>query len=49
MAASGVTDVRASVTTGSILIEYDPAKLRQDPELARVEDYIRTHVKKRRG
>ncbi len=49
LAATGVTDVQINLTTGSILIGYDPEKLRQDPALARVEEYIRTHVKKRRG
>ena len=27
--------------------EYDPETLRKDPDLARMEEYIRTHVKKR--
>ena len=46
-AAQGMKSVRTNTTTGSILIEYDPAALRKDPELARMEEYIRTHVKKR--
>ncbi len=45
--AAGMKSVRTNTTTGSILLEYDPAALRQDPELARMEEYIRTHVKKR--
>ena len=45
--AAGMKSVRTNTTTGSILIEYDPATLRKDPELARMEEYIRTHVKKR--
>ncbi len=49
LAATGVTSARVNTTTGSILIEYDPEKLRQNPELARIEEYVRTHVKKRRG
>ena len=46
-AAQGMKSVRTNTTTGSIHIEYDPAALRKDPELARMEEYIRTHVKKR--
>ena len=46
-AASGITGVRANTTTGSVLIEYDPATLRRDPELARMEDYIRAHAKRK--
>ena len=46
-AAAGMKSVRVNTTTGSVLIEYDPATLRKDPELARMEAYIRTHVKKR--
>lgn len=45
--AEGMKSVRTNTTTGSILIEYDPAMLRKNPELARMEEYIRTHVKKR--
>ena len=45
--AAGMKSVRTNTTTGSILIEYDPAALRKDPELARMEEYIRTHAKKR--
>lgn len=45
--AAGMKSVRTNTTTGSILIEYDPEKLRKDPDLARMEEYIRTHVKKR--
>ena len=45
--AEGMKSVRTNTTTGSILIEYDPAILRKNPELARMEEYIRTHVKKR--
>lgn len=45
--AAGMKSVRTNTTTGSILIEYDPETLRKDPDLARMEEYIRTHVKKR--
>ena len=45
--AQGMKSVRTNTMTGSILIEYDPATLRKNPELARMEEYIRTHVKKR--
>lgn len=44
---AGMKSVRTNPVTGSILIEYDPEALRKDPELAKVEEYIRTHVKKR--
>ena len=46
---TGIKSVHASEVTGSILIEYDPEALRRDPELCRAEEYIRTHVKKRKG
>ena len=42
--AAGMKNVRTNTT---ILIEYDPETLRKDPDLARMEEYIRTHVKKR--
>ena len=45
--AAGMKSVLTNTTTGSILIEYDPETLRKDPDLARMEEYIRTHVKKR--
>ena len=45
--AQGMKNVRTNTTTGSILLEYDPAALRKNPELARMEDYLRTHVKKK--
>ena len=45
--AAGLKSVRTNTTTGSIRIEYDPTALRKNPELARMEEYIRTHVKKR--
>lgn len=38
--AAGMKSVRTNTTTGSILLEYDPA-------LARMEAYIGTHVKRR--
>ena len=44
--AAGMKSVLTNTTTGSILIEYDPVTLRKDPDLARMEEYIRTHVKK---
>lgn len=46
-AAQGMKSVRTNTTTGSILLEYDPETLRKNPDLARMEAYIRTHVKKR--
>ena len=45
--AAGMKSVRTNTTTGSILLEYDPAVLRKNPDLARMEEYIRTHVKKK--
>ena len=44
---AGMKSVRTNPVTGSILIEYDPEALRKDPDLAKVEEYIRTHVKKK--
>ena len=40
--------VETSTTTGSILIRYVPERLRANAELAKVEEYIMTHVKKGR-
>ncbi|MFC2768872.1 HMA2 domain-containing protein [Mitsuokella sp. oral taxon 131] len=34
-------------TTGSILIQYEPARLRQNAKLRKVEDYIKTHVRRK--
>ena len=45
--AAGMKSVKTNTTTGSILLEYDPATLRKNPDMARMEEYIRTHVKKR--
>ncbi|MCR5559172.1 MAG: hypothetical protein K6F62_02270 [Schwartzia sp.] len=45
--AAGMKSVRTNTTTGSILLEYDQKILRTNPDLARMEDYIRTHVKKK--
>ena len=45
--AAGMKSVLVNTTTGSILLEYDPEVLRTNPDLARMENYIKTHVKKR--
>ena len=39
--------VETSEMTGSILIRYVPETLRQNAELCKVEDYIRTHVRRK--
>ncbi len=45
--APGMKAVRTNTTTGSILLEYDPAVLRKNPDMARMEAYISTHVRKK--
>lgn len=45
--AAGMKSVLVNTTTGSILLEYDPEVLRTNPDLARMENYIKTHVKKK--
>ena len=39
--------VDTNITTGSILITYEPERLRANAELRRVEDYMRTHARRR--
>lgn len=39
--------VETSTVTGSILIQYEPERLRRKEELRKVELYIMTHVKRR--
>ena len=42
-----LTAVETSMVTGSILIKYEPAVLRKNAELRKVEEYIMTHAKRR--
>ena len=42
-----LSEIKVNPVTGSILIRYTPQLLHSNKELTRVEDYIRTHVKKR--
>ena len=42
-----ISHVETSTVTGSILIQYEPATLRRNAELRKVEEYIMTHVKRR--
>ena len=39
--------VDTNIETGSILITYEPERLRANPELRRVEDYMRTHARRK--
>ncbi|WP_232219225.1 HMA2 domain-containing protein [Anaerovibrio sp. RM50] len=39
-------EVKVNEVTGSILILYTPQKLRANKELIRVEEYIKTHVRR---
>ena len=39
--------VDTNIATGSILITYEPERLRANVELRRVEDYMRTHARRR--
>ena len=43
----GIVSVETSTATGSILICYTPEILRCSAELARTEEYIRLHAKRR--
>lgn len=42
-----IDSVDINVLTGSILITYQPERLRANGELARVENYIMAHVERR--
>ena len=46
-AFSELDSVTTSTVTGSILITYEPARLRANSELAQVESYIMSHAKRR--
>lgn len=39
--------VETSEVTGSILIRYEPARLRQNAELRKVEEYIMAHARRK--
>ena len=39
--------VDTNIATGSILITYEPERLRANAPLRRVEDYMRTHARRR--
>ena len=43
-----IDKVDVNVLTGSVLITYRPQVLRANRELVRVENYIMTHVERRR-
>ena len=46
-ALAEVEHVDTNIATGSILITYDPERLRANAELRRVEDYMRTHARRK--
>ncbi len=39
--------VETSIVTGSILIHYEPEKLRRNHDLRKVEEYIMTHARRK--
>jgi len=39
--------VETNIETGSILITYEPERLRANAELRRVEEYMRAHARRR--
>ena len=46
-ALTEIEHVDTNITTGSILITYEPERLRANTELRRIEDYMRTHARRR--
>ena len=46
-ALSEIAHVDTNIATGSILITYEPERLRANAELCRVEEYLRTHARRR--
>ena len=42
-----IEGVEVNLATGSILITYEPERLRTNAELRRVEDYMRTHARRK--
>ncbi len=46
-ALSGIDSVETNIATGSILIKYEPGRLRQDSDLRKAEEYIKTHARRK--
>ena len=46
-ALAEIERVDTNIATGSILIVYEPERLRANAELRRVEDYMRSHARRR--
>ena len=46
-ALEGIERVDTNIATGSILITYEPERLRANAELRRVEDYMRSHARRK--
>ena len=42
-----IEHVDTNIATGSILITYEPERLRANAELRRVEDYMRSHARRK--
>ena len=42
-----IEHVETNIATGSILITYDPERLRANAELRRVEEYMRSHARRK--
>ncbi|SFI33182.1 hypothetical protein FZ041_11845 [Selenomonas caprae] len=42
-----IDKVETSTVTGSILIQYQPERLRRNAELCKVEQYIMTHARRK--
>ena len=42
-----IEHVDTNIATGSILITYEPERLRANAELCRVEDYMRSHARRK--
>nr|WP_295158855.1 hypothetical protein [Selenomonas sp. AE3005] len=47
MAFAEIDSVQTNTTSGSILILYQPERLRQNAELRKVEEYIMTHARRK--
>ena len=46
-ALAEIEHVDTNIETGSILITYEPERLRANAQLRRVEDYMRTHARRK--
>ena len=46
-ALTEIERVETNIETGSILITYEPERLRANAQLRRVEDYMRTHARRK--